>query len=97
MPLVTVKDKFQVTIPAKLRERVPLRVGDLLEATVQGDGILLRPKAVVDRAAVAEEMAALLRSAPVASEDEGKPEEAIIEESIADVAAARAWRRRRTE
>ena len=30
MPLVTVKDKFQVTIPAKLRERVPLCVGDLL-------------------------------------------------------------------
>jgi AbrB family looped-hinge helix DNA binding protein len=95
MPLVTVKDKFQVTIPAKLRERVPLRVGDLLEATVQGDGILLRPKAVVGRAAVAEEMAALLRSAPVAPEDAGKPEEVILEETITDVAAARAWRRGR--
>ena len=59
------------------------------------DGILLRPKAVVDRAAVAEEMAALLRSAPVAPEDQGKPEEVIIEESVADVAATRAHRRRK--
>ena len=42
MPLVTVKPKFQVTIPARLRRG--LREGDLLEATVVGDGILLRPR-----------------------------------------------------
>jgi AbrB family looped-hinge helix DNA binding protein len=34
MTLITVKDKFQVTIPAKLRERIGVRVGDLMEATV---------------------------------------------------------------
>jgi AbrB family looped-hinge helix DNA binding protein len=95
MPLVTVKDKFQVTIPAKLRERLPLRVGELLEATVHGDGILLRPKAVVDRATVADELAALLRAAPTAPEDAGKPESVILEEASADVAAARARRRRK--
>lgn len=95
MPVVTVKDKFQVTIPAKLRERVPLRVGDRLEATVHGGGILLRPKGIVDRDAAADELAALLRDAPAAPEDEGKPEPVIIEEAIAAVAAARARARRR--
>lgn len=94
MALITVKDKFQVTIPAKLRERIGVRVGDLMEATVHEGGILLRPKAVVDRAAVADELDRVLRAAPVAPEDEGKAEEAIIEEAIADVAAARRRRRK---
>ena len=48
MPLVTVKPKFQITIPAKLRKGLDLHEGDLLEATVVGDGILFRPKEVVD-------------------------------------------------
>jgi AbrB family looped-hinge helix DNA binding protein len=50
MPLVKVKSKFQVTIPAEVRDAVQLEVGDILEATVQGTTIVLIPKAVVDRA-----------------------------------------------
>jgi AbrB family looped-hinge helix DNA binding protein len=50
MPLVKVKPKFQVTIPAEVRDAVQLEVGDILEATVQGTTIVLIPKAVVDRA-----------------------------------------------
>ena len=50
LPLVKVKDKFQITIPAELREKIQLAVGDLLEATVSGQTIVLKPKAVVDRA-----------------------------------------------
>ncbi len=49
MPLVTVKPRFQVTIPAKLRRDLDLSEGDLMEATIVGDGVLLRPKAVVNR------------------------------------------------
>jgi AbrB family looped-hinge helix DNA binding protein len=93
MALIAVKDKFQVTIPAKLRERIGVRVGDLMEATVHGDGILLRPKAVVDRDAVADQLQRVLRAAPVAPQDEGKAEEVIIDEAIAEVAAARRRRR----
>ena len=48
MPLVTVKSKFQVTIPARLRKGIDLREGDIMEATLMGDGILFRPKRVVD-------------------------------------------------
>ncbi len=49
LPLVKVKEKFQVTIPTELRKALHLAVGDLLEATVQDNVIVLKPKAVVDR------------------------------------------------
>jgi AbrB family looped-hinge helix DNA binding protein len=94
MALITVKDKFQVTIPARLRERIGLRIGDLMEATVHKDGILLRPKAVVDRAVVAEQLERVLRTAAVAPGNQGKSEQLIIDEAIADVAAVRRRRRK---
>jgi AbrB family looped-hinge helix DNA binding protein len=50
LPLVRVKEKFQITLPAELREALHLVVGDLLEATVQDNVIVLKPKDVVDRA-----------------------------------------------
>ena len=49
MPLVKVKEKFQITLPAELREVLHLAVGDLLEATIQGQTIVLKPKDVVDK------------------------------------------------
>jgi AbrB family looped-hinge helix DNA binding protein len=94
MALVTIKDKFQVTLPAKLRARIGVRVGDLMDATVHEDGILLRPKVVVDRNAVADELERMLRETVVAPDDQGRPEETILENAIADVAAARRHRRR---
>src|SRR5215475_10768150 len=49
LPLVKVKEKFQITLPVELREVLHLAVGDLLEATIQGQTIVLKPKDVVDR------------------------------------------------
>lgn len=49
MPLVKVKDKYQVTLPAAVRRKAGLNVGDLLEASVEGERITLTPKSVVDR------------------------------------------------
>jgi AbrB family looped-hinge helix DNA binding protein len=95
LALVTIKDKFQVTIPAKLRARLRVRIGDLMEATVQGDGILLRPKALVDRGALADRLEQVLGSASTAAADRARSEEAILEDSIADVASARRRRRQR--
>lgn len=58
LPLVTIKPKFQVTLPANLRTELHLEEGDLLEATVENKSIVLKPKVVVDRehveAAIAE-------------------------------------------
>ena len=49
MSLIKVKDKYQVTIPAEIRSELSLRVGDLLEAKLEGDHIIMRPKMVVDK------------------------------------------------
>jgi AbrB family looped-hinge helix DNA binding protein len=49
MPLVSVKNKFQVVIPQSVRDQVGLNVGDLLEAKVERGKITFTPKSVVDR------------------------------------------------
>ena len=95
MPLVTVKSKFQVTIPARLRKGIDLREGDIMEATLMGDGILFRPKQVVDRAAAADRIAAALASRPPSPEDIGRSEDKIMEDTIADIADSRRERRSR--
>jgi len=41
--------KFQIVIPKQIREAARLRVGDYVEATLTRQGIVLRPKALVDR------------------------------------------------
>ena len=94
MPLVTVRPKFQVTIPAKLRKGLDLREGDVMEASVAADGILLRPKQVVDRDAEARRVTAVLARLDPPPEDAGRSEDDIMEDIIADIAAARDERRR---
>ena len=47
MPVVKVKTKYQVTLPTGVRQRVGLKVGDLLEAKVERGKITLTPKAVI--------------------------------------------------
>jgi AbrB family looped-hinge helix DNA binding protein len=41
--------KFQVTIPKNVRDAVGLKVGDLVEASVGRDGIVLRQKVLIDK------------------------------------------------
>ena len=96
MPLVTVKPKFQVTIPAKLRKGLDLREGDLMEATLVGDGILLRPKEVVDRNAAADRIASILARVEPSPDDAGRSEDEIVGDIIADIAEARRARRDRS-
>ena len=49
MSLVKVREKYQVTLPAEVRRKIGLAVGDLLEIEVEGEKITLTPKSVVDR------------------------------------------------
>ena len=49
MPLVTVKPKYQVTIPTSVRKQTGVGVGDLLEARVERGTITLTPKSLIDR------------------------------------------------
>ncbi len=94
MPLVTVKEKFQVTIPVKVRDQVTLHVGDILEASVEEGAIVLRPKAVIDRAALTGRLQEILAKTPTAPEFAGKSEEEIMDEVVAEIDTARGERRR---
>ena len=95
MPFVTVKPKFQVTIPAKLRRGIDLREGDIMEATLLGDGILFRPKDVVDRDAAADRIAAKFAVARPTPEDLRRSEDEIMRDSIAEISTSRRERRLR--
>ena len=97
MPVVTVKPKFRVTVPAKLRRDINLRKGDVMEVTGVGDGILLRPASVVDRIAAADRIAAKFAATEASSEDAGRSEDEIMKDTIADIAASRRERRNREE
>lgn len=48
-PLVTIKTKYQVTLPTTVRKQAGLAVGDILEAKVEGKKITLTPKSIIDR------------------------------------------------
>jgi AbrB family looped-hinge helix DNA binding protein len=49
MPIVTVKNKFQIVIPRQVRDQIRVEIGDLFEADVEEGKITLTPKSVVDR------------------------------------------------
>ena len=83
MPLVKVKEKFQITLPAELREVLHVAVGDLLEATIQDNVIVLKPKVVVDRAQawakIEHAMASVQDRAPNPQQSPQEQEEEITE------------------
>ena len=49
MALITVKEKFQIVIPKRIRDEIGLHVGDVLEAKVERKKITFSPKSVIDR------------------------------------------------
>jgi AbrB family looped-hinge helix DNA binding protein len=49
VPLVKVREKYQVTLPASVRRKAGVAVGDLLDAQVKDTRITLTPKRIVDR------------------------------------------------
>ena len=48
MPLIHVKKNYQITIPQQLRNTLKIREGDLMEAEIEGESIILRPKSLID-------------------------------------------------
>lgn len=57
MPLVKVKEKYQVTLPVALRRKARVAVGDLLEVKVAGRRITLTPKVAIDRDLIEQRLA----------------------------------------
>ena len=50
MTRTTLRAKGQLTLPDDIRREARLEEGDLLEAEITADGILLRPQKVIDAA-----------------------------------------------
>ena len=48
-PLTKITSNFQVTLPAAARKALGLKLGDILEATVQRGAVVLRPKVILVR------------------------------------------------
>lgn len=48
MPRTTLRAKGQLTLPEEIRKAARLEEGDLLEAELTAEGILLRPQKVID-------------------------------------------------
>jgi len=49
MEVVTVKTKFQIVIPQRIREQAKVDIGDILEARVENGKITFTPKSLIDR------------------------------------------------
>ena len=56
MAIVTVKNKYQIVIPQRVREEIGVAVGDLLEARAEDGKLVFEPKSLVDRG-IAESIA----------------------------------------
>jgi len=49
MDIVTVKTRFQIVIPQRIRRQTGVDIGDLLEASVEDGNITFTPKTLIDR------------------------------------------------
>lgn len=47
--LLTVRKNAQITLPAGIRKKAHIEEGDILEAEVRGDEIVLKPKKLIDK------------------------------------------------
>ena len=66
-----------------------------MEATLLGDGILFKPKEVVDRVATANRIAAKFAEAQPSPADLGRSEDQIMRDAIDEIARSRRERRNR--
>ncbi len=60
MPLVKIKEKYQVTLPVEIRERLALKVGDLLEVDLKDKDIVFKPKTLINKNQAWERLMAVL-------------------------------------
>lgn len=87
MPVVKILGHGQVTIPKKFREVLGLEVGDLAEAELKGEQIVITPKKLVEDKALRELKAVL---AEVHSQNPDVSEEDVVNYARQAIAELRA-------
>lgn len=97
VPLVKVKEKFQVTIPTELREALRLSVGDILEAIVKNDTIVLKPKEVIDRRQAWEQVIQVMERVHAKQRPSTKDPKEEEEEITREIKAFRKQHAKRTQ
>lgn len=75
MPAVKVLRHGQLTLPKRLREQLQISEGDILEADIQDEAIVLRPKVLLDKNQAWQKLRAVM-------EQVGRRHQAIPEEEI---------------
>ncbi|MBI1742110.1 AbrB/MazE/SpoVT family DNA-binding domain-containing protein [Candidatus Acetothermia bacterium] len=91
MPLVKVKEKYQVTIPTNIREKLALKVGDVLEADIEKDKIVLKPQLVVDKAQAWKRFQAILKE--VHEKNKDMSDEEVMKDALEAVHEVRKLKR----
>ena len=46
--IAQVRQNYQITLPAQLRKRLGLKIGDLMEIALKGTKLILTPKRAID-------------------------------------------------
>ena len=92
---VRIKEKYQLTIPSAVRQKIDLQVGDSVEFVVESNGSLtLLPKAIIKRRQQAvRELEAIMRETKTPDEFKNMTEAEIMEMVIKEIKAVRAENR----
>jgi AbrB family looped-hinge helix DNA binding protein len=86
MPIVKILQHGQITIPKKFRETLGLRKGDLAEAELDGDRIVITPKRLVKNKAWRELLEVMDR---VHQKNRGLSEEEVTQDVLKAIAELR--------
>ncbi|MDW8141554.1 MAG: AbrB/MazE/SpoVT family DNA-binding domain-containing protein [Candidatus Bipolaricaulota bacterium] len=87
MPTVKVLRNGQLTLPKRLREQLHISEGDILEAEIQADAIVLRPKVLLDKDQAWQKLKAVMER--VGRRHKGIPEEEIERDVLEAIRAMR--------
>lgn len=87
MPIVRIMEHGQVTIPKKFREALGIKKGDIAEAKLEGERIVITPKKLVEDRAL-KELKAILKE--VHAGNKGVSEEEVVKYAAQAIAELRA-------
>jgi AbrB family looped-hinge helix DNA binding protein len=83
MPLVKVVRNGQITLPKALRTALGIREGDLLEVKLSKEGMVIKPKAAVDKDLAGSRFFQMVDELRESVKDADPAEvEAVIEEAV---------------